>query len=289
MLLINKNERLSTEIAKLRKLGKKINFVPTMGNFHAGHESLFKKSQNKNEICVVSIFVNPLQFEDKIDFKNYPRTLEYDKKILVKEKVDILFLPDKKFIKEKKISTNLGKISKKLCGEFRKGHFEGVAIVIIRFLELIDPDYIFLGEKDFQQTLIVKKIIKDFKFKAKTKIFPTIRDKKELALSSRNKLIKNKYLLTSLLPLTLKKIIKKVKEGDFKLAQFSNYRKFLLNKGIEKVNYLEILKEKNLAKPNGKADVCRIFISVSIEGVNLIDNMLIDVKIKCSNGKISKE
>ena len=187
MLLISDEKTLSREIDSLRKSGKLINFIPTMGNLHLGHSSLFKKSENTEEIRVVSIFVNPLQFNDDKDFDNYPRTIESDKKKLLAEGVDILFLPDAQIINEVKFVFRLGHISRKLCGVDRSGHFEGVAKIILKFLDIIKPDSITLGEKDYQQLLVIKKIIKDLKFKTEVRSSPTVRNKDGIALSSRNK------------------------------------------------------------------------------------------------------
>ena len=116
MLLINDEKTLSRKIDNFRNSGKSINFIPTMGNLHQGHLSLFKKSENKNEIRVVSIFVNPLQFNDKEDFLNYPRTIESDKEKLLAEGVDVLFLPDTQIINVVKFAFRLGHIARKLCG-----------------------------------------------------------------------------------------------------------------------------------------------------------------------------
>ncbi len=283
MLLIRKSEKLSEEVNFLKQQGKKIIFVPTMGNLHAGHKSLFKNY--KDHICLASIFVNPLQFNDINDFKNYPRTTEKDIEILDKQNVDILYLPYKNFVNYK-INYNIGDISRKLCGMDRKGHFEGVAVVIIKFLRLINPEYIILGEKDYQQALIIKKIIKDFNFKTTAKIFPTIRDKNDVALSSRNQLLKKNFFLATYLPKVLKQIIREIKKGEFYLNRIDHFKKLLKGKGIEKVFYLKILKEMSLDELDEKPALCRVFVSASINGIRLIDNMSIDRQIKLVDGKI---
>ena len=138
MLLINNEKTLSREIDNFRKSGKLINFIPTMGNLHIGHSSLFKKSEDTDEIRIVSIFVNPLQFNDYNDFNNYPRTIESDKQKLLAEAVDVLFLPDAKIIDAVRIVFRLGLVSRKLCGIDRSGHFEGVAKIILKFLEFLN-------------------------------------------------------------------------------------------------------------------------------------------------------
>ncbi len=286
MLLISDEKTLSREIDSLRKLGKLINFIPTMGNLHLGHSSLFKKSENTKEIRVVSIFVNPLQFNDDKDFYNYPRTIESDKKKLLAEGVDVLFLPDAQIIDVVKFAFRLGHIARKLCGVDRSGHFEGVAKIIIKFLDLIKPDSITLGEKDYQQLLVIKKIIKDLEFKTEVRSHPTVRNKEGIALSSRNKLLGKKIFLAKYIPTVLKQINLEIIEGNFTLHRLNYFKDFLEKSGIDRVHYLEILNEKNLARLTKVPCISRIFIAVSINGVRLIDNMRIEYKLVCSGDRL---
>ena len=288
MLLISDEKTLSREIDSLRKSGKLINFIPTMGNLHLGHSSLFKKSENTKEIRVVSIFVNPLQFNDDKDFDNYPRTIESDKKKLLAEGVDVLFLPDAQIIKVVKFALRLGHIGRKLCGIDRSGHFEGVAKIILKFLDLIKPDIITLGEKDYQQLLVIKKIIKDFKIKTKVKSCPTVRDKDGIALSSRNKLLGKKIFLARYIPTVLKQITSEITEGSFELHRLKYFKDYLEKSGIDRVHYLEILNEINLSSLTKVPCVSRIFIAISIDGVRLIDNMRIESVLACSKNGIIK-
>ncbi len=287
MLLINDEKTLSRKIDNFRNSGKSINFIPTMGNLHQGHLSLFKKSENKNEIRVVSIFVNPLQFNDKEDFLNYPRTIESDKEKLLKEAVDVLFFPDSGFINEVKFDLKLGNISRKLCGMDRGDHFEGVAKIILKFLGLIKPDFITLGEKDYQQLLVVKKIIKDFKIKTKVKSCPTVRNKEGIALSSRNKLLGKKIFLARYIPTVLKQIALEINEGNFALHRLEYFKDFLEKSGIDRVHYLKILNEDDLASLTKVPCVSRIFIAISIGEVRLIDNIRVESKLAYScDGKL---
>ena len=157
--------KLFTNKIKLQKEIKNINnisFVPTMGALHKGHEALIKKSAKKSKKTLVSIFINPKQFENKKDFLNYPKNLKNDLKILKKLKVKYLYKPSfndlYKFQTKNKIF--LDSFSKELCGKFRKGHFKGVLNVVNRFLEIIKPKEILLGNKDYQQLILIKKHIK---------------------------------------------------------------------------------------------------------------------------------
>ena len=282
MLLISDEKTLSREIDSLRKSGKLINFIPTMGNLHLGHTSLFKKSENTEEIRVVSIFVNPLQFNDDKDFDNYPRTIESDKKKLLAEGVDVLFLPDLQIINVVKFAFRLGHIARKLCGVDRSGHFEGVAKIILKFLDIIKPDSITLGEKDYQQLLVIKKIIKDLKLKTEVRSYPTIRNKDGIALSSRNKLLGKKIFLAKYIPTIFKQINLEILEGSFELRRLNYFKDFLGKSGVDRVHYLEILNEKNLSKLTKIPCISRIFIAISISGIRLIDNMRIESKLACS-------
>ena len=157
--------KLFTNKKKLQKEIKNINnisFVPTMGALHKGHESLIKKSVKESKKTLVSIFVNPRQFENKRDFKNYPKNYKNDLKILKRLKIDYLYKPSYediyKFKTENKIF--LDRFSKKLCGKYRKGHFKGVIDVVNRFLEIIKPKKILLGNKDFQQLVLIKEHVR---------------------------------------------------------------------------------------------------------------------------------
>ena len=178
-----------TDLNKAINIEKKLGFVPTMGSLHGGHEALIKESQKRCKKTIVTIFVNPIQFNNKDDYKNYPRNLNKDLKILKRLKVDYVYLPivDQIF-KEQLPKILLNKSQKILCARFRKGHFEGVIDILNRFVKLISPKSIFMGEKDFQQFFLVKNFIEK-KYNTKVYVCKTIRDSKMIALSSRNRLL----------------------------------------------------------------------------------------------------
>ena len=157
MKIFKSKHKLQKEILNI----KNISFVPTMGGLHRGHISLIKKSQNFKGKTLVSIFVNPKQFNDKKDFIKYPRNLKQDLRILKRLNVDLIYLPSLKDIFSFQVKNKifLDKFSKKLCGKSRKGHFKGVLNIVNRFLELIKPRYIFLGIKDFQQSYLIRRHI----------------------------------------------------------------------------------------------------------------------------------
>ena len=263
----------------INKLNKEVNFkanigfVPTMGSLHNGHISLIKSSKKIYKKCLVSIFINPSQFNKKSDLQNYPKNLKRDIKVLKKLKVDYLLIPSIKEIyknnKDKKIK--LGKKDKIMCALYRPGHFEGVLAVINQFIKKIKPKNIFLGEKDYQQLFLIKKFIKK-NFKVKVFSCKTIRDKNKVALSSRNNLLKKSDLIkSSYIANLLLNLSNKLKNNISLKYEIENIcKKFNKLKNI-KVEYLEIRNKKNLSKIYNKNNF-KIFLAYYNKEIRLIDN-----------------
>jgi len=252
---------------------KNLSFVPTMGSLHKGHISLIKKAKKKRGKIIVSIYVNPKQFNSKTDFKKYPKNLTKDLKILKKEKIDYLYLPSTNDIYNfrSNLPIYLHHFSKKLCGKFRPGHFKGVVNVVNRFLQIIKPRYMFLGIKDLQQLILIKLHV--IKNNIKTIIIPcnTIRGSSGIALSSRNaRLNNNQKKIAS-------KVVKFLKKNKFKLInnKSNNLKKSLINKiislGVDKVDYLEAVNIKKFNVIKNFKD--KIFIAYHLGNVRLIDNL----------------
>ena len=252
---------------------KNLSFVPTMGSLHKGHISLIKKAKKKRGKIIVSIYVNPKQFNSKTDFKKYPKNLTKDLKILKKEKIDYLYLPSTNDIYNfrSNLPIYLHHFSKKLCGKFRPGHFKGVVNVVNRFLQIIKPRYMFLGIKDLQQLILIKLHV--IKNNIKTIIIPcnTVRGSSGIALSSRNaRLNNNQKKIAS-------KVVKFLKKNKFKLIKNNsyNFKKNLINKiinlGVDKVDYLEALNIKKFDVIKNFKD--KIFIAYHLGNVRLIDNL----------------
>jgi pantoate--beta-alanine ligase len=168
--------------------GKTIGFVPTMGALHEGHLSLVKRAKSENDIVVVSIFVNPIQFGRNEDFDKYPRDMDGDMQKLIKEGVDILFIPDANAIYPENFATHVivDGISDRLCGAFRPGHFAGVATVVCKLFNIVMPTRAYFGQKDYQQTLVIKRMTEDLNMDVDLIICPTFREPDGLAMSSRN-------------------------------------------------------------------------------------------------------
>jgi len=269
MKIIKKKNDFNKYLTNISNLG----FVPTMGSLHDGHLSLVKESQKICKKTLVSIFVNPAQFDNKKDFLSYPRNIKKDLNILKKLKVDYVFIPSKKEIYKKRRFKKI--IIKKnlniLCGKHRKGHFEGVIDIIDRFLNLINPKYMFLGQKDFQQQFLIKEYVKN-KFKVKIKSCKTVRDNNKIALSSRNKLLNEKELkIVSKITNKLILLRKNIKKNINLFKKIKNIKKELINSFNIKLEYLEILNKKNLSK-NIRKNNFKIFIAYYIGKVRLIDN-----------------
>jgi pantoate--beta-alanine ligase len=252
-----------------------LSFVPTMGGLHKGHLSLIKKAKKyKHKICV-SIFVNPTQFNKKIDYNNYPRNLKSDIKKLDKLKIDYLYLPTYSDIYSFKTKNKIymDKFSKQLCGRFRKGHFVGVLNVINRFLEIINPKYIFLGIKDFQQLILINSHIKKNKIKTKVIECKTIREKNGVACSTRNlNLDKKQIIIASNIYKYLLNINNKIKK-DYKIFKINSIKKDLLLLGANKIDYIEYLNIINLIKKRKSKNKFKLFFAYYIDNIRLIDNI----------------
>ena len=269
MKLIEQITDLNKAIYKEKRLG----FVPTMGGLHKGHLALIKMSKKKCKKTLVSIFVNPTQFNDKNDYQSYPRSLKKDLKLLRKSKVDYVYLPTvNQVFNEQLPKILLNKSQKILCAKFRNGHFEGVLDVLNRFTKLISPKSIFMGEKDYQQFFLVKNFIEK---NHKTKVYSckTIRASNMIALSSRNNLLnKTSFntlgLITNEL-LNLKKKIYQDTRQSKKLIQ--TVKKDLVKKYKIKIEYIECRNIINLST-NIQTKSFKLFVAYYLNNVRLIDN-----------------
>jgi len=271
MKIFKSKHKLQKEILNI----KNISFVPTMGGLHKGHVSLIKKSKNFKGKTLVSIFVNPKQFNEKKDFLNYPRDLKKDLTILKRLNVDLIYLPNLKDIFSFQVKNKifLDKFSKKLCGKSRKNHFEGVLNIVNRFLEIIKPRYIFLGIKDFQQSYLIN--IHILKRKINTKIIhcKTIREKNGVACSTRNNnLNRNQFKIASNVIKYLKNKKKLIKK-ELSNFKFLNIKKDLMNLGLTKIDYIELYNSKTLKRPKNKREKFKIFIAFYLNKTRLIDNI----------------
>ncbi len=262
----------------LKKLNSKINsisFIPTMGGLHKGHENIIKKAKKKNITTLVSIFVNPKQFNSKSDFNSYPRNLNKDVKILKNLGIDYLYYPKFKDIFSFKTQNKvfLHSFSKKLCGKYRPGHFRGVLEVVNRFIELLKPKYIFLGEKDFQQLILIKEHVIRNKIKTFVVSCKTVRDQSFLPYSSRNiNLNNNDKIIASKVFKLVRKEKKFIKKKRIKKINLFELKRKINDLGIKKIDYLDAINLINLKKAKKYNENFNIFSAFYVGNVRLIDN-----------------
>ena len=287
MKIVRKIQELRKILNEQRLNNKTIAFVPTMGSLHAGHIALVKKAKSLADIVVVSVFVNKAQFDDVIDYKMYPRQIENDIELLKENKANFLFAPDEQEIYNDKLNFQIivNELDDCLCGKHRKGHFNGVALIVIKLLNIVQPNYIIFGEKDYQQLLIIKKLVAQLNFAVNVIEMPTKRTLEGLALSSRNQRLSSRELLIAN---NIFKILNEIKQHCFDSKKIEGqYLKIkaqeLLDLGFNRVDYLEVRDEKNLqlicdycSEQSVKInDSARIFVAVYIGAVRLIDNLKI--------------
>lgn len=255
-----------------------------MGALHNGHLSLFKRARQENDIVVASIFVNPTQFAPNEDLGKYPRDIEGDMEKLKNENVDILFFPDIKSIYPDLFRTfvTVTELSDKLCGAFRHGHFRGVATVVNKLLNLVKPHRVYFGQKDFQQSVIIRRMIEDLNMDIEMVIFPTIRENDGLAMSSRNIYLSPEERRTSaIIYKTLIEASNFIKSGSIGAAAIKQQMKEMLLKEtlVSEIQYAGIYDPESLDELIEIKKQNLIAIAVKIGNTRLIDNMIVDAQL----------
>ena len=269
MKIIYTKKQLVNFVLKQKNLG----FVPTMGAIHVGHISLIKKSIKQSDKTIVTIFINKPQFNRKNDFLKYPRMLNKDIFILAKLKVNYLYLPSKNQIYPDGPNNNI-KISsfeKELCGNYRPGHFKAIVDVIDRFIKIIKPAKIYLGEKDMQQLIIIEHFVKKNYSNIKVVGSKTIRERNGIACSSRN------FFLSSNEKKIASKIYKYLKSNKQKLIKkkinLKTIKKNVYRLGVKKIDYIQILDINKIINPHKINKKFRIFVAYYLRSTRLIDNI----------------
>ena len=281
MILFKKAGDLSNWLETQRKNNLQIGFAPTMGALHPGHLSLIVSSKEQNDITVASIFVNPTQFNDPKDFEKYPVTIEKDIDLLEKAGCDVLFLPDTKEIYPAGTSAgkqyDLGFLETVFEGKFRPGHFQGVCMVVERLLIIVEPDNLYLGQKDYQQCMVITRLIELMGSATNVNICPTLREKDGLAMSSRNMRLSAEERETAT---TIYKCLSLAKEklspGD--MASLKKEMQVLLERAGFRIDYAEIADARTLEIINewdGKEKLV-VLVAAFLNEVRLIDNMLLN-------------
>ena len=253
---------------------KSLSFIPTMGSLHNGHISLIKKAKRDKNKIIVSIFVNPKQFENNKDYKSYPRNLRKDLNVLKKQKIDFVFLPRVKDIYsyQTKNKIFLDKFSKNLCGKYRSGHFKGVINIVNRLVEIVRPNKIYLGKKDYQQLILIKKHFSKNNIKIKIIECNTHRDSFGLAESSRNKSLSKIQLNIARKVSQILKKNKIIIKRNFQNYKLNNLKRQIISLGLNKIEYLNLLNLKTLKYPKINENF-NIFIAYYLGKTRLIDNV----------------
>jgi len=263
----------------IRNEHKTIGLVPTMGALHEGHMSLMKRSGDENDVSIVSIFVNPIQFGPNEDFRQYPRDFEGDLNKLSSIKVDIVFFPDDKEMYPDGFSTsvNIGSVGEILCGASRQGHFNGVATVVAKLCNIVMPHNAYFGQKDFQQTVVIKKLIKELNFDINVIVCPTVREHDGLAMSSRNIYLNHEERKAATVLYRALKLGEELisSKGLVDALYIKNEMKNLINSGpISNIDYVEIVTTEHLEKVEKIKSPVAICIAVKIGKTRLIDNII---------------
>jgi pantoate--beta-alanine ligase len=281
MIIFKRSKDLHSYLENVKKSKKTVGFVPTMGALHHGHLSLIEACKKQSDITVCSIFVNPAQFNNAEDFEKYPITIEKDIVLLIQNDCDILFLPDEKEIypdaasKEKHF--DLGHLEKILEGKFRPGHFQGVCLIMDKLLDIVSPDLLFIGQKDFQQCLVIKKLIEIKKMNVRVIICPILREENGLAMSSRNtRLSSAEKEIAAELFRHLQLIKEDLSESNFAVLKQKAIAH--LEKSGFRVDYLELANKNDLSFTDGKTknETLILLIAAYLNNVRLIDNLTIN-------------
>ncbi len=265
---------------QLRVKGKKIGFVPTMGFFHEGHLELMRVARKNADVVVVSIFVNPIQFGPSEDYSRYPRDIERDKKKAQEVGVDILFIPSVEEMYPEGFQTKVRveKLTQHLCGLFRPGHFDGVTTVVTKLFNIVKPHIAVFGEKDYQQLLVIKRMVKDLNMDIHIIGVPTVREADGLAMSSRNTYLTPEERKSAL---CLKKSIDLAKEmvekGETDASVIKKKVEELISSyPFTKIQYVSICDPETLEEVSQIKDRALIAMAVFVGNARLIDNAILE-------------
>ena len=281
MEIINRRKRISSLAGKLRREEKVVGFVPTMGALHDGHLTLVRKAKQICDVVIVSIFVNPTQFNEDADFEKYPRDITEDASLLAENNVDFVFAPDASEIYGENFGTyvTVDEISEKLEGASRPGHFRGVATVVTILFNAIKPDFAFFGQKDAQQVAVIKRLTQDLGFETEIEVIPTVREESGLAMSSRNERLTNDQRRSAAI------LYKALLEAQIAIeggSRNSSKLTEIVQKEIEKepeakIDYIAIVDNETL-EPIEKVGESTVLIALAVRfgEIRLIDNMVVE-------------
>ncbi|MFH1395528.1 MAG: pantoate--beta-alanine ligase [Candidatus Omnitrophota bacterium] len=283
MKLFTSVQDIVVYVKNVKKNGKTIGFVPTMGSLHEGHLSLVRAAANECDLVIVSVFVNKKQFCAGEDFDKYPRNLENDRKLLESENVDILFTPSN----TEMYSDGFGayvevddKLTNCLCGAARPGHFKGVTTVVAKLFNICQPDVSYFGQKDAQQAVVIKRMVCDLNFSTGIRVLPIIRDDDGLAMSSRNVyLSKNERVQALSLNKALCTAREMIKQGEVQSSRIcQSIKQILMLEKDVKIDYIAVVDNNNLQPVEIVKANTLIAVAAFVGNTRLIDNVVVDGK-----------
>jgi pantoate--beta-alanine ligase len=278
MDIVTKIAAVREHVRRWRSEGRRVAFVPTMGNLHPGHVSLIEAARRHGDRFVASIFVNPMQFGPNEDFAHYPRTPTQDERMLDEAGCNLMFMPDVKEIypngSERATRVDVPGLSRILDGEFRPGHFEGVSTIVATLFHIVEPDVAVFGEKDFQQLTVIRRMVADLCMPVEIIGAPTVRDADGLAMSSRNQ-----YLTSTERPVapriyaTLQAAAQRLSTGDVEFASIERFGVEALTKVGMKPDYFAVRRAEDLAAPANDTKHLVVLTAARLGKARLIDNI----------------
>lgn len=282
MKVIESKEELREQLAEWRHEGEQIAIVPTMGNLHPGHISLVEIAREHAERVVVTLFVNPTQFGEGEDFEVYPRTLERDTRRLKQARADVLFTPDVDavypFGLDNATRVSVPGLTENFCGSIRPGHFDGVTSVVARLFAIVQPDVAVFGQKDFQQQLVIRRMVEDLGLPIAVVAAPTIREDDGLAMSSRNSyLTESERLVAPELYRVLRSIGDELQNGKRDYKELETWADTTLRQAGLEPEYVAVRRALDLSAPDRDCDELVVLAAVRLGKARLIDNVVVTI------------
>jgi pantoate--beta-alanine ligase len=265
-------------LARVRRMGASIGLVPTMGALHEGHGSLMEAARRETDCVVVSIFVNPIQFNNQEDLDRYPRTFDADVRFCSDRRADIIFAPtvEEMYPAPQLSHVEVGRVGDRLCGEFRPGHFRGVATVVLKLLNIVRPDRAYFGEKDAQQLAVIRRMVKDLNVPVEIAAVPTVRESDGVAMSSRNRrLSQEERTVAPILFQALLVAQKLIAGGSTDAGEVKKLALAVLaQQPLVRVEYLEVVDPGDMQPVEQITGPVRVAAAAWLGSTRLIDNML---------------
>ena len=282
MEVIADKGELRQQIADWKQAGDHVALVPTMGNLHEGHMALIKLAREHAERVVASIFVNPTQFGEGEDFASYPRSIEVDKRKLKRAKTDLLFAPEVETIypfgTDTAASVTLPVLTDELCGDFRPGHFDGVTSVVARLFGLVQPNVAVFGEKDYQQLVVIRRLVADLGLPIQVVAAPTHREEDGLAMSSRNQYLNDdERAIAPALYATLQDVAQALASGSEEYVALEEDALAALRQAGFEPDYVSIRRAETLDAPDRDSDELVVLAAATLGNARLIDNVVVAV------------